>query len=686
VVDGIGVAQEAAREPARTTAARSGLTAAVALGGLVGLSAVLRFVAALGVPSPWYMPDEVIYAELGRSLFSEGRFEILGETAGFYGVVYPALIGLPLAVLDPQRAHDVLQAVQAIVMSLAAVPIYFWGRTLMSARWALVAAALTLALPGLAFAGFLMTEVAFYPVLCLAAWAMARALVRPTPANQAVVVAAVLLAALTRLQAIVLVPAFGLAIALDAAFARRWLAGLRRFLPAAVGFAALGLAWAAISVLGGGNALGAYSVTGDTGYDLGEALRFVAYHAGDLLLLTAVLPVLAVVLLAIEAARGRERSAEARAYIAVALAVSVVFVATVGVFASRFLGRLAERNLISLAPLLFLGFSLWLDRGAPRPRIATVLAGAALVALLATMPWYDLVTLAAQPDAFMTIPLNWMRETYPDLDLTLLIVVAAVELVAVFAFVPRRLAWILPAVVLALLAVISIPVSTRVADDSTIFGRAMIGADTSWIDEAADRPVTYVFGGEQPWSAGAPVWIHLFWNRDVERVHSLFGARIAGLVPSRPVRPAADGRLLSPGGRPAAGAYALGPSRLTFFGQRLAASEARLTLWRVDPPLRLSSRTTGLDATGLLSSTATMVVYDCRGGELLVTLRAPAPATVFFLRGKALVREVALQANEPWSGGISAAAPAGPGPSTCRFALEAEGPVHAERLDFVRAA
>src|SRR5581483_5639562 len=70
-------------------------------------------------------------------------------------------------------------------MSLAAVPVFLWGRSLVSTRWALVAAALTLALPGLVYSGLVMTEVLFYPLLVLAAWAMARAIERPTPARQA---------------------------------------------------------------------------------------------------------------------------------------------------------------------------------------------------------------------------------------------------------------------------------------------------------------------------------------------------------------------------------------------------------------------------------------------------------------------------------------------------------------------
>jgi hypothetical protein len=124
----------------------------------------------------------MIYAELGRSLWEEGRLDILGADAAFYSLVHPALIGLPLALLDTASGYDVARVLQALAMSLTAVPVFLWGRTLMSERWALVAAALTLAIPGLAYSGLLMTETVFYGTVTLAAWATANALVRPSVA------------------------------------------------------------------------------------------------------------------------------------------------------------------------------------------------------------------------------------------------------------------------------------------------------------------------------------------------------------------------------------------------------------------------------------------------------------------------------------------------------------------------
>src|SRR3712207_1138830 len=93
-----------------------------ALAALVVASTLLRVVAGRAIPSPWFTPDEMIYAELGRSLYRAGRFEILGASADFYGIVYPGLVGLPLTLMEVEAGYIVLKDVQALVVSLTAVP------------------------------------------------------------------------------------------------------------------------------------------------------------------------------------------------------------------------------------------------------------------------------------------------------------------------------------------------------------------------------------------------------------------------------------------------------------------------------------------------------------------------------------------------------------------------------------
>src|SRR5947209_10943973 len=107
---------------------------------LVLASALLRFWAATGIPTPWITPDEETYALLGRSLYSSASFEILGQKTHFYSLVSPALAGAPLALHDVATGYTLLKGIQALVMSLAAVPVYLWARSLASRGAALVAA------------------------------------------------------------------------------------------------------------------------------------------------------------------------------------------------------------------------------------------------------------------------------------------------------------------------------------------------------------------------------------------------------------------------------------------------------------------------------------------------------------------------------------------------------------------
>ena len=65
----------------------------------------------------------------------------------------------------------------------------------------------------------------------------------------------------------------------------------------------LAAGWALVSH---GRLLGEYHVVGATQYDIVDAARFSLYHAGDVLLSTAVLPAVAVALLASAAFASRE--------------------------------------------------------------------------------------------------------------------------------------------------------------------------------------------------------------------------------------------------------------------------------------------------------------------------------------------------------------------------------------------
>ena len=611
------------------------------LAGLVFCSTLARFAAARGVHTPWIMPDEVVYGELGKSLYHSGSFEVLHEHIGFFGLVFPALVGGPLAVSDLERGYYWLKLLQALVMSLTAVPVYLWTRSLARPAWALVAAALTVAVPGLAYSGLVMTEVAFYPALVLAAWALARALERPTLRRQSWLVAAAALAAMTRLQAFVLLPVFVTAVALKAVLDRRPREALRLW-PAAAGLVALAGAWAAWRLAADGNLsslFGAYSPAGETSYPASEALRYALYHAGDLVLMTGVVPLCAVTLLV---GLRRERGG-LTAYVATTLALCAWFVVEVGVFASRHVGLLAERNLLPLAPVAFIGLAVWLDRGAPRPRLATALAAVGAVALVAALPMARFAILAQFPDSFTLQPLIAYATGHPGAHLDLIATLVAAALAAAFVLVPRRFVATLPALLAALFVWISIDASQEIVDRDRFVQAASTGPDRRWIDRGADGPVSYLFIGDVNWPA---VWQNVFWNRRIERIYDLGGVSVPGGLPQTRVAPTPDGRLAGVTTRYIASLYPV-----AFVGRPVKSITPGIVLWRLDLPARISVWTQRV------AGHVRVLAYGCRGGSLRLKLHGPLPDNVELRRNDAPYARVRLDAAGRWSGTIPAVPP-----------------------------
>ena len=558
----------------------------VALGSLVAASLCLRAWAALAVPSPWMSPDEESYAAIGRGLWHGEGLSVLGHPAGYLSLFYPLFIGLPLSLSDVRLGYDLAKVGQAAAMSLAAVPVYLWGRSLMPRAYAVLAAALTLALPGLAYSGFLMTETLFYPVFVLAAWAMAATLTRPTLLNQLLLVGALALAVGTRLQAVVLVPAFLLAAVILVALERR-VSLLRALAPFLLAIVVLSAGWLGLTLGQGRSPLGAYGVTGSVSYSLTAALRFSLYHLADVILVVAFAPAVALAILVAEAARGREASSGARAFLAVTVSLTLALVAEVGLFTSRLLGRLGERYLLGLAPLFFLGFSLWLARGAPRPRATTIASLVVALALLATLP-VRFFSEAAEPDAYSAIPLYHLTVAYPGTDVRLFLFAIAVDLALLVLLVPRRHAWTIAAAVGALLAGSSLYVSGIVRDQARGFESVMIGPQPTWVDRYADGPVAFVYSGEVSWSAGSPAWVHLFWNSRIDRVYVLNGAVVAGPLPviSAELEPDHAIRLAGRTSE-APPPFAVAGTGVVLAGTRVATSaNGQWTLWRLSskPP------------------------------------------------------------------------------------------------------
>jgi hypothetical protein len=600
-----------------------------ALVGIVGLSTLVRAAAGAFVPTPWIMGDEVVYSQLGRNLYEHGHLWLLGRPVPFYSLVYPAFVGLPFMLFGTHAGYAVAKVAQSLAMSLAAVPVYYWARELASTRWALVAAALTVCVPGLAYSGLLMSEAAFYPLAVFAVWATARAVATGTMRAQAFAVGALGVALLTRLQAVALVAAYITAVLLVGR-------PIRRFVSSLGALAVLAAAWGVWRLHAGGPAsqlFGAYRAAAETSYDPGDVARFVAYHLADAALVGGVLPFGAAALLIASAWR-TDRDPALRAYAAVAAALTGWLVLEVGAFASVHVGRLAERDVLVLAPVAFVGLAAWSSRGAPRPRGALVTICAGVLALVVFVPFGRFAQADALPDAFMLAPLIELRGLRRSVNLDLFAVDVVVVLLALLAFVPRRRAWVVAATTALVLLSTSIFAGHAVARESGKLRDTLVADDASWIDDATDANVAYVYDGDPYWNA---VYENVFWNHRLHAVYDLAANDVPGPLPQAPIGPRRDGLLVDRDGRSVSAPLLVGEYALTFFGKPLAyAPSSRLTLWRVGPRPRLGSWLAGMDvytytggdgefsASGDVASHAQLTIYRCNGGQVKVQLVATA--------------------------------------------------------------
>ena len=555
------------------------------------------------------------------------------------------------------------------LISLAAVPVFAYGRRLMPPAYALLAATLTLASPLLVYSGLVMTEVLLYPLAALTLLAIARAVATATHRDQAIALVLTVAAVLTRTQAIVFVAVFALAVAVDTALARDR-ARLRLFWPVWP-LLALG----AIVVAARPGVVGAYAVTLRGGYPVGSAVKLTLEHLSYAALSTGVVPFAALLMLAVGAIRRREPDVAARALIAVALSTTAVVVVQVGVFAARYSPHLLGRDLAALPPLLFLALALWISRGAPRPRVTVTLVGFGVLCLILLAPWNSLVDSGAFADSFELMLFTRIHAASIDV-----VTVFALVTVVAFALMPRRALLALPLLIFCVLVCASAIAAKDVADAANERQVSVVGPTPNWIDDNAHGSVTYLYGGERNWST---VWQERFWNRRLDRVLSIAPARVPGPLVQTAIGIPPDGRL------PTRDRYVVAPDRFSLIGTPVAhltqtgLDVSGLTLWDLHEPARVDLIEGGIQPNGDMTRPATISVYDCGRGRLEVTLLPKATDVVrILLDGKQVLAE-RIAGLSSWRAHVTVHPSATP--RLCTFTIVPKLLLGSTRIAFVRS-
>jgi hypothetical protein len=311
-----------------------------------------------------------------------------------------------------------------------------------------------------------------------------------------------------------------------------------------------------------------------------------------------------------------------------------------GAFASRFSGRIEERNMFYLAPLLLLAFVVWLAKGSPRPSAAAAITVLVPTALTVTIPIETLLNVSITSDTFAFIPLLRLSGKLNGgvTEVRALLGLGALTAGLLFLLLPHRAArLVLPAAV-ALFLIISSRSVFGMTEAQALAARNEPGvSDPSWVDHRLGRRARAAFLFTSDFSADPhPVWQTEFWNRSVGSVYNFGGSDPTGLPSVATTFDPATGRI-SP--TPATGSQSRLPRYVvvdakTHLDGRLLEQQGRLALYRVDKPLRLADSMAGVYPDGWMGAIATYDRFTSsrqgRPRAIVVLSRAgiagPAPA------------------------------------------------------------
>jgi hypothetical protein len=603
------------------------------LTAIVGLSTLFRFLLSLGVHAPWIFQDEIVFADLARNLGQHGHFAIR-QSPGLngFGLLYPTLIAPAWAIFQsPSHAYIAAKLINALLMSLAAIPTYLIARRLMRPGLALVAAFFAVAIPSLAYTNTLLSENAFYPAVMAAAAALVLLLERPTLLRQISFFAFTLLAFLARAQGVILLGAFVIALAivcLTNAWSGRRFNG-RAFLQDVLRFRVslailvLGVVAAVALELARGrpvrSILGTYAgVTTMVHHPLGPTVRWILEHFGELDLYLGIIPFVAMVVIVGLALAPREQSPALRAFGASSVGLVAVFVATAGIYATDVVGqRIEERYMFEIAPLFFVALMAWIERGLPRPPARTGVAVALGAGLATLVPYSQLITTDVVHDAFALVPLFAQEVAGRLTPASIGVAVGAGAIAgAIIAVIVRpRFAWILPAVVLVYYGYIELrPIQRWINQASREAIGAGITVHRDWVDRQVGphADVALVVNGG---FTALPFWENEFFNRSVRTVYTLAGP-YDGLAREE-LAPAPSGVLKDSAGNGIRHRYVLSNYQVVPEGKPLARdSRTGMTLYETSGPLRIRGTLVGVYPDRWSGGAALWTQYGCRGGVL----------------------------------------------------------------------
>lgn len=629
------------------TAAWASLPTWGVLLALTVTAAGVRMVTARWHVTPRFFPDEYIYSSLAQSL-AHGDLAIRGQSAHFPALLEPLITAPVWWIAHGEQAYRLTQLVHVVVMSLSVIPVYAIARRAgLGRNIGLVCGLLTLAAPGMLFSTYIMAEPIAYPLVLAAVAAAVFALDRPSARSQAAFLALFVLSTLARVQFVILLPVFLVAILIVERFNPRRI--LRSYW---LVLATVVLLLSALITSGVGSFLGYYSGVLRLGVDpvrishwAGVDLMLLAYASGLALVPCAVL--------GISHSVRRSAPRAQRGFSVMTISLAVALLGQAALYASNGSERFMERYLFYLTPLVAVAFFLGLQRARTNQRLVV---GVALFTLILTMrvPITGYTIGTSRQDSPLLSGIFRLERSIGvgNGSLVIALVAAVCCLAAVAAGVRAFRGAAAIAVCLTFASFVALSVSSVLQDATAVrlTRSTYLPSEMTWIDRAGLESVAVA---SMPGTARVGVQLQLFWNRSIDRVINFQGSEAVDQFGHDDAVITPDGRVM------AAGRPVRQPVLLAELGSRASLDQATLidrertgSLWLPSDELHMAWLARGLNFDGWWDLSSKMTIWPRpngpRMGTLKLSFRLPPgyePMT-FRLTGPQLSRTLSISSSK----------------------------------------
>jgi hypothetical protein len=619
----------------RTLADR--LLAAVPLLSIFLWLSIVYMIQAWAHRTPWLFGDELELTQLSRAIADTGHAARRGEPYSFT-TLWTYVLAPAWLIDNLHAAYATVKYLTVIVMTATVFPAYGLARRLVSRKPALFVAVASGAIPAVAYSSMIVEEPFAYFWSTLTLFLIMRALISR---SRWWIVGAVLASAIAPLVRgeLAMIPVVFLLTGAFLVWRSDQLCRWRDSWSAWdwVGFVTLVVgAVVMISAVLGHRSL-EWNYTTRIAKD--KMLDLTLNAAGALTIGLGVLPVV-VGLAALWRTPGETARRELRIFRSVLFAAIITFGLYTAVKAAyvsiKFGTYTYERNLIYLAPLLFTGTALWLERRRLHP-IALAASSVFVLILILTTPYemgqdlsYNAPGLAILQQANRYLQLD---PTGAKIGLVALLGFSILLLLAP-RFIGRGAAWLAVAVAAGvvawnLTAEISFAAASNRASDRF---EENIRTPFTWVDDRTGGAATVYIGQQMADQNGE--WLTEFWNRSIKAVWSLDGTAQGPGPFLTPDPRGSDGALCSRGrcgnwGYP----YVVEEQGIEVVGKTVATHLHRagggLEKWRlvrIDPPLRLGGAVTDVYPDGWMSSFSSYTRYateNNRAGRMRIVMLGP---------------------------------------------------------------